>query len=648
MLSSDEEEVTVLMQVDRDIPTVPRGGSDSSYSYRCKVAITPFNEIIITVFGHERQSFQIYAFGWSSPTCYGKAFASENKGLTCSPDEGLNMETMPIQRSIPVLPTADSVVSKVLGWIHECETHHKHEKSALPSTSRLPKRMIEILQSNHSRVRLVTPKDSDRFVALSYCWGDGKQSPTTRDNLETRCQGFFTDMLPRTIQDAIQFTRLLGIQYIWVDVLCIVQDTEGDSDFYEESSKMEFIYSSAYVVLAAAQAKDCTEGFLNSRSSAVLLGSQMTQPFKNHEKFQARKMDSHRTEVPWIKPAFDDSPIFKRAWCFQERLLATRILHFVSDEILFACEAAHRCECGTVSYHGTDQTETSYDTPMPSLWRKDTNPVNKPQHLDTYLFVWARVIGSFSTLDLTRQTDALPALAGIARRFEGIYPECGRYIAGLWENGLGFTLNWMEKLRKPKGDPVPWLKASLETKDNMRLYPSFSWISAYALRQKTGATFIYMPIYSGDDSHLYPIALSGSTKFMKGSFERFVEGPITLRGLCFPGKFVSEMLYETNRRIGTSSDDILSRLSLDHYGQIRLTSEFLQKIQSDVDWSSTLCLGLSWIGNSAYNRLQFATVTALLLKCTSDGSQYVRIGLFEDLDKDSFDLHAREMEVSLV
>ncbi|OAL47240.1 HET-domain-containing protein [Pyrenochaeta sp. DS3sAY3a] len=577
--------------------------------------------MIVTLSGHESQSFQIYAF-----------------------DEGLNMETTPIQRSIPVLPTSDSVVSKVLGWIHECETLHKHKKSALPSTSRLPKRMIEILQSNHSKVRLVTPKDSDRFVALSYCWGDGKQSPTTRENLETRCQGFFIDMLPRTIQDAIHFTRLLGIQYIWVDALCIVQDTEGDSDFYEESSKMEFIYSSAYVVLAAAQAKDCTEGFLKSRSSPVLLGSQMAQPFKNHEKFQARKMDSHSINWFAIRPAFRDSPIFKRAWCMQERLLATRILHFLSDEILFSCEATHRCECGTLSYH---QPEESYDTPMPSIWGKEIYP-NKPRHLDTYLFVWARVIESFSMLDLTRQTDALPALAGIARRFEGIYPECGRYIAGLWENGLGCTLNWTESLRKPEGNPVPWLKASIETKNDTSRYPSFSWISAYALRQETGSTCISISTYSSDDTHLYPIALSRSSTSIEGSFERFVEGSITVRGLCLPGNFVSEMLYETNRRIRTSPSAFLFRLNLDHYGLFQLTSEVLQKIQSDVDWSSTLCLGLSWTGNSANNHFQFATVTALLLKCTSDGSQYVRIGLFNFLDKDFFDLHAREMDVSLV
>ncbi|KAL4725857.1 hypothetical protein ACLX1H_006531 [Fusarium chlamydosporum] len=85
------------------------------------------------------------------------------------------------------------------------------------------------------------------YVALSYCWGDKGQNRfrTEKRTLALRRQGFDLAQLPTTLQDAVKTTRTLGLHYIWIDALCIVQDCEADKN--REISKMWQIYRNATI-----------------------------------------------------------------------------------------------------------------------------------------------------------------------------------------------------------------------------------------------------------------------------------------------------------------------------------------------------------------------------------------------------------------
>jgi hypothetical protein len=144
--------------------------------------------------------------------------------------------------------------------------------------------------------------------------------------------------LPRTLVDAAWFTRQLGIDYIWIDSLCIVQDDV--QEWAEEAGHMADIYSAAYVVLSATLAGDVTKGFL---------GRHFPPPYNFTSEMSHRKnFTAHawRSDHDYGVVRLDALPVSRRGWCLQEGLLATRIVHFLPSEVAFMCKSAHVCECG--------------------------------------------------------------------------------------------------------------------------------------------------------------------------------------------------------------------------------------------------------------------------------------------------------------
>jgi hypothetical protein len=108
-----------------------------------------------------------------------------------------------------------------------------------------------------------------RYVALSYCWGKSLPYTTTSKNLRTHTQdgGISFRVLPKTLQDALIMVRFLGLDYLWADCLCIIQDDKDDWE--HEAARMADVYSNAYLTLAATRAAHCGEGFLQPRKVEV-------------------------------------------------------------------------------------------------------------------------------------------------------------------------------------------------------------------------------------------------------------------------------------------------------------------------------------------------------------------------------------------
>lgn len=133
-----------------------------------------------------------------------------------------------------------------MSWIAECDSGHPTvlliTSFAHNEQSFVPTRLIKVEKHLKDHVQLVSPFDSVRYVALSYCWGTTEQSRTITTNIRSRERRFAVAQLPQTLKDAIFLTRALGIQYVWIDSLCIVQD--DPEEWAIESAKMASIYSS--------------------------------------------------------------------------------------------------------------------------------------------------------------------------------------------------------------------------------------------------------------------------------------------------------------------------------------------------------------------------------------------------------------------
>lgn len=135
------------------------------------------------------------------------------------------------------------------------------------SPSQLPTRLIN-LEPNHEP-KLVLSADlaesSDRrYIALSHCWGDAKTVPQTREDLLSKhLQHIPPIKLSKTFEDAIVVTKELGIHYLWIDSLCIVQGSVDD--FEKEYSNIYDIYRSLYSTLSALGSADGSGGLFIDR-----------------------------------------------------------------------------------------------------------------------------------------------------------------------------------------------------------------------------------------------------------------------------------------------------------------------------------------------------------------------------------------------
>ncbi|KAE9364691.1 HET-domain-containing protein [Stipitochalara longipes BDJ] len=321
----------------------------------------------------------------------------------------------------------------------------KHSKCTYKHDQPLPTRILDIGKGLFDAIVLHEPLNrSGRYICLSYCWGGASFINTTRENIIDHKKRIPWEMLPKTFQDAIQVTRRLGIEYIWIDALCIIQDDY--QDWEKEAGEMATVYQNSFMTIAATSAKSPHDG-LFSTSSRVELESvyaQLIHHFPN-------SVADGKGEV---------FPLLSRAWTYQERMLASRVLHFGPEEISWECFETRRCECGWGGSYQRDQVKKSHfaSTLSQSIMDNDLNS-GQPQER-----IWRQTIVQYSPLALTFASDRLPALSGLAEQMR----RCTNwtYLAGLWKENLPLDLLWyLDGDPQLNSSPVTWRA------------PSWSWAS---------------------------------------------------------------------------------------------------------------------------------------------------------------------------
>ncbi|KAH7116957.1 heterokaryon incompatibility protein-domain-containing protein [Dendryphion nanum] len=329
-------------------------------------------------------------------------------------------------------------LDRAVQWLSDCRANHSNCNRP-PQV--LPTRLLDISYDHGDLlIKIVEPNGlKGEYMALSHCWGQSKGLRSTTHNIDRlKNTGFPWSSMPKTFRDAVVVCRYLGISYLWIDSLCILQDNKKDWEV--ESSKMCDIYGNAELVLAASLASDDNEGFLNSRGTPTL------GPFPS--KLCGNKENIYVTETP---PDIED-PLHKRGWCFQERLVSRRYLSFGTDELTWECNVDSLCECS-----GHNASINQLDTYRTLFATRDLD------HQQIYE-CWNKIIISpYSTRNLTFNTDTLPALSGIAKYFMQHLQD--EYLAGLWRQNLIVALLWTTCDKRAA------------TKISSYLAPSWSWAS---------------------------------------------------------------------------------------------------------------------------------------------------------------------------
>lgn len=356
------------------------------------------------------------------------------------------------------------------------------------------------------------------------------------------------------------------MQYLWVDSLCIVQDSTKDK--IHEIAAMGEIYKSASVTIAAGNAEKVEDGFLSDWPPPDLCPI----PFRLLSEgfgtvYLAKEPEAHPI----------DEPLFKRGWAFQEFVLSPRIILYDSSHVTFSCEEQR--------FKGPQSDLLKYTYPSKAVFSPVANyPVD----------AWERLISEYSAREFTFIEDRLPATAGIAKNFSEELNE--KYIAGFWLRFLVQQLGW----RRRSGLP-PFLREAISPFEPFAHLkervgrPSWSWKSApFAVSIDT----VRLENAEVTDYH---IDLASTD----APFGDVLEGTLTLRAklLPFPQKLLSKpFLRRTERFIldydSTKFDSAMYALFLG----VNLRSEDIALIvrKGDDDYFERI----GFLGGGAYKKVK--------------------------------------------
>ena len=220
-------------------------------------------------------------------------------------------------------------------WLRECNQSHNCNRQI--ESKNWPTRVIFVGSSDPNKLILQEQVSGMDYLVLSHCWGDPtdeerKRFCTTPENYRGRKEGFSYNDLPKTFQDAVRVTRELDKKYLWIDSLCIIQ---GDKeDWKKEAKRMEHVFASAYCTIAASSASNWRDGFLERNLSPQYF---QIQSNSRRQVYVCDNMHNYSKDM-------DESPLNKRAWVLQERVLSRRTIHFSAKQTYWECAEGVLCE----------------------------------------------------------------------------------------------------------------------------------------------------------------------------------------------------------------------------------------------------------------------------------------------------------------
>lgn len=322
-------------------------------------------------------------------------------------------------------------------------------------------------------VRLVTTEGlRERYIALSYCWGADASGVLTLNasTHATLTQGIPETQLAKTHREIVSLARALGIQYVWVDALCIIQ---GDAEDWERESKaMAEVYGNATLTVIAGRSAATKDGFIaNDSSRAQRRPNPCVLPVDG-------SIDAGVVAVG-ARRSFSYGPVSGRGWCFQEKILSRRIVVFAEQQLGFHCMAQIVWENGSAKlnlWHPTFLQRPGSSTVNSSRIAK------RPAHLNAQeevLSDWYRILNQFSVCQLSNPHDVFAAIIAVAQRGSRLLNS--RYLAGIWECDLVRGLLWrpahhspgLSTMRAPTTRPK-LSRFTTETGPVVRA-PSWSW-----------------------------------------------------------------------------------------------------------------------------------------------------------------------------
>ncbi|MCJ1319643.1 hypothetical protein MMC15_004979 [Xylographa vitiligo] len=522
----------------------------------------------------------------------------------------------------------------------------------------LPTRLIELVKGV-DKLRLC---DSDqlpretRYATISHCWGNVPFCRLLQENILSFTGNIPFSILPRTFQDAITILDKLYVKYLWIDSLCIIQDSIAD--WTVEAARMSKTYTNSYLNLAATASRNSQEGLFRTREPSYIESCRYI-PHEDRNVLHRTSSIKEQPTVGWdcVNPsdwvtAIVEAPLNSRAWVYQERALAPRNLHFSYSELFWECNhmrASERFPDGLPEPYIIPKQKNllySYSLQKKVNFSGQRETIVEATSLgrflnNTYIYgsenspvdLWTLVVEDYSSTQLTYETDKLVAISALAEIFAQDYndkylgplagspledspPEPPRetkvpaaeieystltYLAGLWSHQLLEQLLWHVRshLSTTTLGQTPYIA------------PSWSWASV-------ASPIDYSPIRK-PRRNLSPLSklLSASTTPFSTPFGAVTAGSIKILSPLFKARLEPETYprtykhYSTHLRVSSGSDDFYA--SLDD--------------ERSIAQSEVFCLPLFLSPWQSFSHLE---IEGILLVPTLAG-MYRRVGIFSHL-----------------
>ena len=526
------------------------------------------------------------------------------------------MPRFPQASHISLVASSSECLSKARTWLDCCMQQHGSLRCPSVAGKALPTRVIDVGDElNAPYLYESRPGEEGVWAALSYCWGKKQVLTTKTASLATHKSGIPLGDLPKTCQDAILVARALSIRYIWIDAICIVQDSP--EDWEREAARMCSVYKDAMITFAARDSESSDVGlFLSRKQDIVELNVELDgavgtvcirREFSNFD----LPLHGHVKRTPKGDLHVIPAVLKTRAWTMQEILLSSRILWFGAAEIGWSCWSSTACECEpeqTREY--LDLTGHQYHDINEGFKLCSPSIIEDPSAID-WVTVWGELMQKYTTRNLTVASDRLPAISGLAAALQS---RIGfEYLAGLWNTDLHKQLLWISLYSAyPDSD-------TFSSVYDEQYAPSWSWASV------PGEVRLWTFESDSTRGRSKPIWQICSVDFPRHGLNQFgpSKGAITIESYLFPVRWIGKQLMWQSVPESTTSTGDLPFVDTDEImWDPRSRTVDLDSLRGKRLW---ILAGSLHVPDSK----EWSQCKGLVLTSLADGQTFVRLGYVE-------------------
>ncbi|KAH8885094.1 HET-domain-containing protein [Thozetella sp. PMI_491] len=351
----------------------------------------------------------------------------------------------------------------IQSWLHNCNEHHRSCTVDTSGGGVMPTRVLDVGDPRVGRLaRLVTTHEDmlDPYLALSYCWGPGTDTYVLNEHtLDHMLHGIDDSVLVQTHRETLELARALGIQFVWIDALCIIQG--NPDDWVHESERMAHVYGNATLTVIAGRSADARDGFISNDLQQAAPPCAIPVSSSNSDGLAFASMTRSRQV----------GAVDTRAWCFQEKLLALKAVTFGKEQISWQCRATVKSEDGFIMMR---------DGRIPFVLKEHawSSEEQSAEQKEKILKSWyTEILTEFTPRKLSNPLDVFAAIYSVAQLAQKALGS--RFLSGLFECDLVRGLLWKARCHTWGGprfsEPVKRPTLTRYAPAQVNRAPSWSW-----------------------------------------------------------------------------------------------------------------------------------------------------------------------------